>query len=94
MKKYGMTHSEYFSNQYEEAEARLPAAQQQQEEAAATADNARRQQRLERDREFSEMLHDKIHGGTGKSMKEKWETGEITNEEYLEYLHKHGRNSF
>lgn len=95
MKKYGMTHSEYWSDQYEEAEAQLAATQQwQQEEAASAADHARRQQRLERDREFSEMLHDKIHGGTGKSMKEKWETGEITNEEYLEYLHKHGRNSF
>ena len=83
--KYGMTRDEY--DEYME-ERREAIREQQELEAEQRAKEEARRKRLERDIDISEMLYDKTHDGTGKTMDEKWRMGEITAEEYHEYKNK------
>ena len=88
-KKYGMSHAEYMESLEERREElREAAREQQQREAEQAARKATRDQRLERDMDISEMLQDKSSGGHGNTMKEKWESGEISTQEYLKYENK------
>ena len=85
-KKYGMSRDEY------EEEQQQSASQRRQREAELANQKNTRRQKMERDMDISEMLQDKRSGGSGKSMKEKWETGEISTQEYLEHQNKRNQH--
>lgn len=83
--EHGMTRDEY--DEYLE-ERRMAELEKQELGAEQAAKRLARQKRLESDIDISEMLYDKTHDGTGKTMDEKWRMGEITAEEYHEYKNK------
>jgi len=87
-KKHGMSRDEYEEEMEERLEAERERLEREAEEAAKAE---RRAERLEHAMDASEMLQDKLHGGKGRTMEEKWQLGEITAEQYMDYKNKRDR---